>query len=127
MKQITTGVNIVARATYKNEFSSVANGQFIFFYRIVIENHNPFEIQLMKRHWNIFDSNGLRTSVDGEGVVGEQPVLKPGESFSYESACHLTTGIGRMSGHYEMERIDNGAMFKVRIPEFKLEVPYMLN
>lgn len=99
----------------------------MFFYRITVENFNEFEVQLLRRHWDIFDSNGIKTVVEGEGVVGEKPVLAPGELFSYESACNLESGIGRMNGFYEFMRTESGELFQAEIPEFVLEVPYMLN
>lgn len=127
MTQLAEGMHISARVTFKPEFSDGAKGYFVFFYRITIENHNPFEVQLVARHWDIFDSNGLHTIVDGEGVVGEKPFLAPGESFNYESACNLSTGIGRMKGYYKMVHTATGGTFNAEIPEFKLEVAYMLN
>jgi len=127
MTQLTQGMSIGSRVTFKPEFSDPGKGYFVFFYRITVENHNLFEVQLLSRHWEIFDSNGMRTIVDGEGVVGEKPVLAPGESFTYESACNLATGIGRMKGHYTMVQTDTKRSFKAMIPEFKLEVAYMLN
>lgn len=127
MTQLTQGMSIGSRVTFKSEFSDPVKGYYVFFYRITVENHNPFEVQLLSRHWEIFDSNGMRTIVDGEGVVGEKPILAPGESFTYESACNLTTGIGRMKGFYTMIQTENKRKFKADIPEFKLEVAYMLN
>ena len=99
----------------------------MFFYRITIENYNEFEVQLVRRHWDIFDSNGIKTVVEGEGVVGEKPLLAPSESFSYESACNLESGIGIMRGHYTLMRTGSGELFEAEVPEFVMEVPYMLN
>ncbi len=99
----------------------------MFFYRITIENHNRFEVQLLRRHWDIFDSNSIKTIVEGEGVVGEKPVLSSGEVFSYQSACNLESGMGRMSGFYQFMRTESGELFQVEIPEFVMEVPFMLN
>lgn len=113
--------------SFRPEFSDPAKSHYVFFYRITITNHLPFEVQLMARHWEIFDSNGRKTEVDGEGVVGAQPVLGPGESFTYESACNLETGIGRMKGHYVMLRTATGTTFDTPIPEFKLDTPFLLN
>lgn len=127
MTKITNGIKITTRVKFKVEYSEPDKNYFVFFYRITVENHNDFEVQLLRRHWDIFDSNGIKTVVEGEGVVGEKPVLAPGESFSYESACNLESGIGRMGGHYQMMRTDDGELFQADIPEFVLEVPYMLN
>jgi len=127
MEELKQGIRIVTRVTYQKEYSDPLRQYFVFFYRITVENHNPFEVQLLARHWDILDSTGIRTTVDGEGVVGEQPILGPGERFTYESACNLSTGMGRMKGHYVMVRTETGVQFKTPIPEFKLEVDFALN
>ncbi|MFT4545190.1 MAG: ApaG protein [Bacteroidia bacterium] len=127
MTQVSKGIKITTRVRFKKEYSEPDKNYFVFFYRITIENDNEFEVQLLRRHWDIFDSNGIKTVVEGEGVVGEKPVLAPGEMFSYESACNLESGMGRMGGYYEMMKSENGEIFQVEIPEFTMEVPYMLN
>lgn len=127
MAQLKQGVDIGVRVTFRPEYSDPARNYFVFFYRITVTNHNGFEVQLLRRHWDILDSTGIHTRVDGDGVVGVQPVLGPGESFTYESACNLSTGMGRMKGYYEMVRTDLGVTFKAPIPEFKLEVDFVLN
>lgn len=127
MTKVSSGIRISTRVKFKEEYSEPDKNYFVFFYRITVENFNDFEVQLLRRHWDIFDSNGIKTLVEGEGVVGEKPILAPGELFSYESACNLESGIGRMSGYYEFMRTENGEMFQATIPEFILEVPYMLN
>lgn len=127
MTQVTKGIKLSTRVRFKKEYSEPDKNYFVFFYRITIENYNEFEVQLLRRHWDIFDSNGIKTVVEGEGVVGEKPVLAPGETFSYESACNLESGMGRMGGYYEMMKSENGELFQAEIPEFTMEVPYMLN
>jgi ApaG protein len=127
MSQLSNGIRISTRVKFKEEYSEPDKNYFVFFYRITVENFNDFEVQLVRRHWDIFDSNGIKTVVEGEGVVGEKPILAPGELFSYESACNLESGIGRMAGHYEFMRTENGELFQAEIPDFVLEVPYMLN
>ncbi|MCF8276074.1 MAG: Co2+/Mg2+ efflux protein ApaG [Flavobacteriales bacterium] len=127
MTMITHGIKVSARVKFKEEYSEPDKNYFVFFYRITIENYNDFEVQLLRRHWDIFDSNGINTMVEGEGVVGEKPILAPGELFSYESACNLESGIGRMAGYFEMMRTESGMLFRAEIPEFIMEVPYMLN
>ncbi len=88
---------------------------------------SDYTVKLLRRHWFIFDSNGEHRQVEGEGVIGEQPTLAPGDLYSYESACSLTTEIGKMHGTYLMQRkLDNG-QFRVRIPEFFMIVPHRLN
>ena len=127
MNQLSSGIKVSVRVRFKEEYSEPDRNYFVFFYRITIENYNEFEVQLLRRHWDIFDSNGIKTVVEGEGVVGEKPILAPGELFSYESACNLESGIGRMHGFYQMMRTESGELFNAEIPEFILEVPYMLN
>lgn len=127
MEELKQGIKILTCVTYQQEYSDPSRQHFVFFYRITVENHNPFEVQLLSRHWDILDSTGIRTTVDGEGVVGEQPILGPGERFTYQSACNISTGMGRMKGYYVMVRTETGVQFKSPIPEFKLEVDFALN
>lgn len=124
---ITQGVKISVETIYQDEHSNPANEHFMFAYRIEIENLSDYAIQLMRRQWLIFDSNGSVREVEGEGVVGVQPIIPPGESYSYASGCNLKTDIGSMKGHYTMIRLVDETTFKVDIPEFQLIVPYKLN
>lgn len=124
---ITNGIKITVKVRFKEEYSEPERNYFVFFYRIAIANYSDLEVQLLRRHWDIFDSNGIKTVVEGEGVVGEKPVLASGEVFSYESACNLESGMGRMSGFYEMMHTGSGELFQVEIPEFVMEVPFLLN
>jgi len=124
---ITLGVKISVETTYQDEHSSPANEHFMFAYRITIENLTDYTVQLKRRQWFIFDSNGIQREVEGEGVVGEQPIIEPGERHSYVSACNLNTDMGSMSGNYLMNRLADGKDFIVDIPEFELIVPYRLN
>lgn len=127
VNQVTEGVRITVETGYEERYSDVDNANFVFTYRITIENTNDFAVQLLSRHWDIFDSNGELTTVDGEGVVGKQPILHPGEYYNYESACNLKTTIGRMGGYYNMVRVPDNKKLRVEIPEFELAVPFMLN
>ena len=124
---ITHGVKISVETIYQDEHSNPANDHYMFAYRIEIENLSDFAIQLMRRQWFIFDSNGSVRDVEGEGVVGIQPVIDPGQSYSYVSGCNLKTDIGSMKGHYSMQRLVDETKFTVDIPEFELMVPYRLN
>jgi ApaG protein len=124
---ITQGVKISVDTIYQDEYSNSANEHFMFAYRIVIQNMSDFSIRLMRRKWHIFDSNGTQREVEGEGVVGVQPLIEPGESYQYVSGCNLKTEIGSMKGHYEMHRLNDEKVFNVDIPEFQLIVPYRLN
>ena len=100
---------------------------YIFSYTITIENKSKFPVQLLDRHWQIFDSQGDSQIVNGEGVIGQQPILKPNESFSYTSGCQLNSDYGRMKGHYTFVNLDNQNNFSVEIPEFDLLTPFKLN
>ena len=124
---ITQGVKISVDTVYQDEYSNPGNDHYMFAYQINIENLSDYAIQLKRRQWFIFDSSGAQREVEGEGVVGLQPVIEPGKSHSYVSGCHLTTDMGSMSGNYLMERIADHTDFTVDIPEFNLIVPYRLN
>ncbi|WP_256002717.1 MULTISPECIES: Co2+/Mg2+ efflux protein ApaG [Pedobacter] len=124
---ITQGVKISVETTFQDEYSSPEGEHFMFAYRITIENLTDQTIQLKRRQWFIFDSNGMQREVEGEGVVGLQPVLQPGNSHSYVSGCHLTTDMGSMRGNYLMHRFSDDTEFIVEIPQFQLIVPYRLN
>ena len=125
--QTTQGVQVTVTTNYLPDYSSPGQQHFVFAYKINIQNNSEFTVKLLRRYWQIFDSNGTVREVEGEGVVGQQPVLEPGESHQYVSGCNLKTGIGKMVGNYTMERLVDSREFKVEIPEFVLIVPYKLN
>lgn len=124
---ITEGVKISVETIYQEEHSNPANEHFMFAYKIEVENLSTNSMQLMHRKWFIFDSNGTMREVEGEGVVGVQPVIEPGESYVYVSGCNLKTDMGTMRGNYTMHNLVMETSFKVEIPEFELIVPYKLN
>lgn len=124
---ITQGIKISVETMYQEDFSDAVNEHFMFSYQITIQNLSDYAIQLKRRQWFIFDSNGTQREVEGEGVVGEQPVIHPGESHSYVSGCNLNTDMGTMSGNYLMHRLTDNTQFTVDIPEFQLIAPYRLN
>lgn len=124
---ITEGVKVSVETIYQPEYSNPANEHFMFAYRIEISNLSDYPVQLMRRQWFIFDSNSSRREVEGEGVVGLQPVIQPGESHVYVSGCNLKTDMGSMQGTYLMNRLVDDAEFEVEIPEFQLIAPYRLN
>lgn len=125
--QTTSGVKISVESTYQSEYSNPENKHFMFAYRITIENLSEYTIQLVRRHWNIYDSIGLNKQVDGDGVVGEQPILQPGEMHQYVSGCNLKSDMGFMEGYYEMIREMDNSIFHVHIPRFNLIANYRLN
>ncbi|MEM6735824.1 MAG: Co2+/Mg2+ efflux protein ApaG [Bacteroidota bacterium] len=124
---ITKGIKVSVETTYRSEHSQPVNEHFVFTYRITIENNSNNTVQLKARHWDIFDITNPKHEVDGDGVVGKQPILEPGEIHQYVSGCNLKSGIGKMKGHYIMERIMDGKIFNVEIPEFSMVVPFKLN
>jgi ApaG protein len=124
---ITDGVRVSVETIYQPEYSNPANDHFMFAYKISIENIGSYAVQLMSRHWYIFDSNGVKREVEGEGVVGQQPVIEPGNIHEYVSGCNLKTDMGSMKGEYHMVRLVDNAPFDVNIPEFYLIAPYRLN
>ena len=128
MNSITTqGVEVSVETYFQPDYSNPMSGEFMFAYRITIENHNNFAVKLHRRHWYIFDSNGEYREVEGEGVVGVQPLLQPGDRYQYVSGCNLRSEMGRMSGTYQMENTDNKKYFVVDIPAFEMIVPFKNN
>lgn len=125
--QTTCGIKISVDAIYQPEYSNPDNQHFMFAYRISIENQSDYTIQLLRRHWDIFDSIGEFRQVDGDGVVGEQPTLEPGAVHQYTSGCNLKSEFGYMEGYYEMVRQLDNSVFDVDIPRFNLIAGYRLN
>ena len=124
---ITSGVEVKVETFYQPGHSRPANNEFLFAYRITLFNHNSFTVQLMRRLWIISDSNLDIRTVEGEGVVGRQPVLYPGDTYQYTSACDLHTPIGKMEGIYIFDNKTSGKEFEVKIPVFRLIAPVILN
>ncbi|MEY4595443.1 MAG: hypothetical protein RIQ47_1853 [Bacteroidota bacterium] len=125
--QVTSGVKVSVEVFYRQDQSNALLNQHVFAYRISITNNSDFSIQLRRRQWFILDSNGQNREVEGEGVVGEQPIIGTGETYQYVSGCNLDSEIGKMFGSYLMERLIDKRQFFVRIPEFNMVVPYKLN
>lgn len=124
---ITKGVKVTVETEYMPEYSSPAQHHFVFTYKITIENVSEHTIRLISRHWDIKDTTHTKREVDGEGVVGKQPILEPNQVHQYVSGCNLKSGIGSMSGYYTMERIIDEKVFRVDIPDFIMIVPFKLN
>ena len=124
---ISEGVEVSVESFYQPDYSNPISPEFMFAYRITIENHNQFPVKLLRRHWHIFDSNGQNREVEGEGVVGIQPILNPGERYQYVSGCNLRTEMGKMYGTYLMENSNNKKEFHVNIPPFEMIVPFKNN
>ncbi|WP_109617640.1 Co2+/Mg2+ efflux protein ApaG [Sediminitomix flava] len=124
---ITNGVKVSVRAEYQPSYSDDKNQHHVFTYHIFIENNSEYTVQLLKRKWDISDSNGFQKVVAGEGVVGQQPTIEPGEGYQYVSGCNLRTNMGQMKGFYVMERMLDGHQFEVEIPAFNLIAPFKFN
>jgi ApaG protein len=127
VQQVTRGIKISVETTFEGSFYKNYKMHFAFGYKITIENQSKDSVQLMARHWQIKDAlNGTET-VDGEGVIGKKPVLKPGESHTYTSGCLLTSPFGAMAGYYQMINFTTTRKFRVQVPTFKLSAPFALN
>ena len=124
---VTKGIKVSVETEYQPEYSSPSQHHYVFTYRITIENGSSHTIQLLRRKWYIHDTNTSVRIVEGEGVVGQQPIIEPGDQHQYISGCNLKSGIGKMHGSYEMERQIDGRKFQVNIPEFHMIFPYKLN
>ena len=125
--QVTRGIKISVGTTFEGTFYKNYKVHFAFGYRITIENQSKDSVQLTARHWKIYDALSDREIVDGEGVIGKKPVLKPGESHTYNSGCLLSSPFGAMTGHFKMINFTTTQKFKVQVPVFKLSAPFALN
>jgi ApaG protein len=121
--ETTNQIEVTVEPVYLEDQSTPDDGRYVWAYQIRIENQGDRAVQLINRHWRITDGTGRLQEVHGPGVVGEQPVLKPGQRFEYASGCPLPTPTGFMVGTYEME-YENGDRFDVRIPMFSLDSPH---
>lgn len=123
---LTRGIRVRVISEYSPDQSRPSAGQWLFLYTITIANEGSETVQLLTRHWIITDGNGQIEEVRGEGVVGEQPVLAPGQTFEYTSRCPLRTPFGTMKGSYRMITRE-GEAFDARIAEFTLSEPYTVH
>lgn len=121
-RAVTHEIEITVSPSYLEEQSDPDRHNYFWAYRVTIANQSPQAVQLVSRYWRITDARGTVKEVEGEGVVGEQPVLSPGDSFQYTSGCPLPTPSGMMGGHYRMTFADGEAV-TVTIPTFSLDIP----
>ncbi|MTI43055.1 ApaG protein [Roseibium hamelinense] len=121
-RAVTNGIEVSVEPYYLDDESEPEKSQFIWAYMVEIKNGSRETVQLKNRYWRIMDGLGRVEEVRGPGVVGEQPVLEPGDVYEYSSGCPLATSSGFMEGSYEMERGD-GTTFNVVIPAFSLDLP----
>lgn len=125
--QITKGIKISVMTGFEGTYFKNHRILFAFTYHITIENHGKDSVQLIDRHWDIFDALNYMETVDGEGVVGKKPVIKPGESYSYSSGCLLNSPFGAMRGYFNMVNFTSTRNFRVIVPTFRLSAPFALN
>ena len=123
-KAVTRGIRVTVEPRFVEEESQPDKGKFFFAYTVEITNLTAERVQLRSRHWTIFDGHGQVQEVRGPGVVGKQPVLGPGETFTYTSGCPLGTPGGTMQGTYGMT-LDSGEAFQAEIPAFSLDSPFV--
>ena len=127
VSQITRGIKISVLTTFEGTYFKNHKIHFAFSYEVTIENHSKDSVQLTSRHWEIFDSLNDLETVDGEGVIGKKPVLKPGEIHTYSSGCLLSSPFGAMCGWFNMVNFTSTKTFKVIVPSFRLSAPFALN
>jgi ApaG protein len=120
----TRGVRVSVRSFYLEDQSKPAEGRFVWAYRVRVENRGAATVQLLRRTWVITDGRGRTQHVHGEGVIGQQPVLRPGEAFEYTSGTPLDTPSGFVTGQYHMVLSDTGEAMDVAIPTFSLDSPH---
>ena len=120
----TNNINVSVKSYYLEDQSEPDEQLYVWAYQVTINNRGQQTVQLKKRYWKITDSNGVNKEVRGAGVIGEQPILRPGEKFEYTSGTPLSTPSGFMEGYYEMETKD-GNRFDASIPLFSLDSPYI--
>jgi len=127
VQQVTSGIKISVETSFEGTFYKNYKVHFAFGYKVIIENQSKSSVQLNSRYWKILDALNNVDIVEGEGVIGKKPVLKPGESHTYNSGCLLSSPFGAMKGHYNMVNLTNTKKFKVIIPTFKLSAPFAQN
>ena len=125
--QITKGIKVSIESSFEGTYYKESKLHYAFEYSVKIENQSKELVQLDSRHWVILDSLNEEETVDGEGVIGKKPVLKPGQSHTYTSGCLLASPYGAMYGYYRMINLNSTKKFNVMIPVFKLSAPFSLN
>lgn len=126
-KDLTKDVEVIVKPRFEESLSEPRNNKYLFSYQVLIENNGLSAIQLLSRQWFIFDSSGQYKEVQGEGVVGEQPIIEAGSSHHYQSFCQLTTDMGMMWGSFWVKSSVTDHPIEIKIPEFHLIMPCRLN
>ena len=124
---ITKNIKVSVEVQFQQQHTDYSAQKFAYAYRIHIENHSEHTVQLLNRIWIIKDTHAPHKAVTGEGVVGEQPILQSGESYSYSSWCPIESPMGNMKGLYTFQDLESKKTFKVRVPEFQFCPPYLKN
>lgn len=124
---VTHNIEVSVETMYQPVYSKPLAHEYVHAYRITVKNLSLDTVQLLRRHWYIWDSNGIFREVEGEGVVGKQPIIEPSESHQYVSGCPLRTDMGRMYGTFLMKKTHTEEEFIVEIPSFQLVPPYKNN
>jgi ApaG protein len=127
IQQVTKGIKISIASNFEGKRYQNSRMYYAFSYSITIENKSSDTVQLLSRHWNIYDSLNDIEVVEGEGVIGNKPILKPKQSYTYTSHCFLTSAFGSMNGFYNMINFSTSKKFIVQIPTFQLTLPATLN
>jgi len=127
VQQVTKGIKISITTKFEGNRYQNSKVYYAFSYSITIENQSSDTVQLLSRRWNIFDSLNDLEMIEGEGVVGKKPILKPKQTYTYSSHCFLASPIGAMNGHYNMINFTTSKNFKVGIPTFQLMLPSTFN
>lgn len=127
VSQITRGIKISVKTSFEGTHFTNEKVHYAFSYLITIDNHSKDSVQLTYRRWEIYDALSQAEVVEGEGVIGKKPVLKPGESHTYSSGCLLSSPHGSMNGYFTMINFTTTRTFKVVVPSFKLNAPFALN
>jgi ApaG protein len=127
IQQVTKGIRVSVKTHFEGTRFQNHRLYNTFSYHITIENKSDETVQLLSRHWNIFDSLKSKEIVEGEGVIGKKPVLVPQQKYTYYSHCFISSSVGAMQGYYNMISFSSGESFKVKIPTFQLIVPSSLN
>ena len=127
VSQITRGIKISVATTFEGTYFKNHKIHYAFSYHVTIENHGKDSVQLTSRHWEIFDSLNDVETVDGEGVIGKKPVVKPGETYTYNSNCLLESPFGAMRGYFNMINFTSTKSFSVIVPTFRLSAPFAIN
>ena len=127
INHVTQGIKVSVKNAYDGSYFKNYRLHFSFNYFVRITNHSKSTVQLKSRHWRIFDALNSDIIIDGEGVIGQKPLIKPGDNYEYSSKCLITSPVGAMRGFYNMINVNTGKKFRAYIPTFKLTASQALN